>query len=144
MCPQNKQRLSPCTTITVWFLQPKQRVFTARYGLSSYITQTSFVFKELIFRNRRIYKIASDWTTQSILEIQNFGLIFHLGGDKDLMNFVVIVASGWKYVMIYPHFESLKYDKRQFTNFFCVFLMFCWPCIVIYPYNKNQQMQYLL
>jgi len=30
---QNKQRLFPYTALTGWFLQPRRRVFTARYGL---------------------------------------------------------------------------------------------------------------
>ena len=30
---QNKQRLFPYTALTDWFLWPKRRVFTARYGL---------------------------------------------------------------------------------------------------------------
>ena len=35
----------PYTTLTVWLLQPRQKVFTARYGLSPYTTHTRFVFK---------------------------------------------------------------------------------------------------
>ena len=35
---ENKQRLFPYTTFTDRFLQPKRRVFTARYGLDLYTT----------------------------------------------------------------------------------------------------------
>ena len=34
---QNKQPLFPYTTLTDWFLLPRQRVFTARYGLGIYM-----------------------------------------------------------------------------------------------------------
>jgi hypothetical protein len=44
---QNKQQLLPYKTLTDWFLQPKWRVFTARYALSPYIKQIRFVFKGL-------------------------------------------------------------------------------------------------
>ena len=44
MCSQNKQRLLPYSTLTVWFLYPRWRVFTARYGLSPYITLIRLVF----------------------------------------------------------------------------------------------------
>jgi hypothetical protein len=45
---QNKQQLLPYKTLRDWFLQPKWRVFTARYALSPYIKQTGFVFKVLM------------------------------------------------------------------------------------------------
>jgi hypothetical protein len=45
---QNKQQLVPYKTLTDWFLQPKWRVFTARYALSPYIKQIRFVFKGLM------------------------------------------------------------------------------------------------
>jgi hypothetical protein len=45
---QNKQQLLPYETSRDWFLQPKWRVFTARYALSPYIKQIRFVFKGLI------------------------------------------------------------------------------------------------
>ena len=35
---ENKQRLFPCTALTDWFLQPRRRVFTARYELEPYVT----------------------------------------------------------------------------------------------------------
>jgi hypothetical protein len=38
----------PYKTLRDWFLQPKWRVFTARYALSPYIKQIRFVFKGLI------------------------------------------------------------------------------------------------
>ena len=44
---RNKQQRLPYTALTDWFLQPKWRVFTARYALSPYITQIRFVFKGL-------------------------------------------------------------------------------------------------
>ena len=44
---QNRQRILLYTALTDWFLQPKCRVFTARYALSPYITQIRFVFKGL-------------------------------------------------------------------------------------------------
>jgi hypothetical protein len=44
---QNKQQLLPYKTVSDWFLQPKWKVFTARYALSPYIKQIRFVFKGL-------------------------------------------------------------------------------------------------
>jgi hypothetical protein len=44
---QNKQYILPYTSLTDWFLLPKCRAFTARYGLSPYVTQICFVFKGL-------------------------------------------------------------------------------------------------
>jgi hypothetical protein len=44
---QNKQQLLPYKTLRDWFLQPKWRVFTARYALSPYIKVIRFVFKML-------------------------------------------------------------------------------------------------
>jgi hypothetical protein len=44
---QNKQQLLPYKTLRDWFLQPKWRVFTARYALSPYIKQIRFVFSGL-------------------------------------------------------------------------------------------------
>jgi hypothetical protein len=38
----------PYKTLRDWFLQPKWRVFTARYALSPYIKQIRFVFIGLI------------------------------------------------------------------------------------------------
>jgi hypothetical protein len=66
----------------------------------------------LIFRSGRIFNVASDLTKQSIPGTQYLGFIFHLGSSKDLINFVFAVASGWKYVLTYPHCESLKYDNQ--------------------------------
>ena len=34
---QNKQRLFLSTTLTDWFLYPRRRVFTVRYGLNNYV-----------------------------------------------------------------------------------------------------------
>jgi hypothetical protein len=45
---QNKQQLLPYKTLRDWLLQPKWRVFTARYALSPYIKQIRLVFKGLI------------------------------------------------------------------------------------------------
>jgi hypothetical protein len=45
---QNKQQLLPYKTLRDWFLQPKWRVFTARYALSPDIKQIRFVFKGLM------------------------------------------------------------------------------------------------
>ena len=42
---QNKQQTFPYTTLTDWILKPKWRVFTVRYALNPYVTQTRFVFK---------------------------------------------------------------------------------------------------
>jgi hypothetical protein len=39
-------------TLRDWFLQPKWRVFTARYALRPYIKQIRFVFKRLIPKAR--------------------------------------------------------------------------------------------
>jgi hypothetical protein len=44
---KNKQRLLPWKTLTDCFLEPRWRVFTARYALSPYIKQIRFVFKGL-------------------------------------------------------------------------------------------------
>jgi hypothetical protein len=46
---QNKQQLLPYKTLRHWFLQPKWRMFTARYALNPYIKHTRFVFKGLIW-----------------------------------------------------------------------------------------------
>jgi hypothetical protein len=53
---QNKQQLLPYKTIRDWFLQPKWRVFTARYALSPYLKQTRFVFKGLMVRKPSIIR----------------------------------------------------------------------------------------
>jgi len=47
MCPQNKQRLLPYTTVTDDFYNRGGGVFTAWYGLGPYITRIRFVFKGL-------------------------------------------------------------------------------------------------
>jgi hypothetical protein len=52
---QNKQQLLPYKTLTDRFLQPKRRVFTARYALSPYIKQIRFVFKGLINKQIHFY-----------------------------------------------------------------------------------------
>jgi hypothetical protein len=44
---QNKQQLLPYRILRDWILQPKWRVFIARYALSPYIKETRFVFKGL-------------------------------------------------------------------------------------------------
>jgi hypothetical protein len=44
---QNKQQLLPYKILRDWFLEPKWRVFTARYALSPYIKQMRSVFKGL-------------------------------------------------------------------------------------------------
>ena len=53
---ENKQRLFTCTALTGWFLQPRRRVFTARYGLNLYI-QNRFM---LVFRVHEINTINYD------------------------------------------------------------------------------------
>jgi hypothetical protein len=45
---QNKQQLLPYKTLKDWFLQPKWRVFTARYALSPNTKQMRSVFKGLM------------------------------------------------------------------------------------------------
>jgi hypothetical protein len=45
---QNKRSYLPYTSLTDWFLQPKWRVFNARYGLSPYITQICLILKGLM------------------------------------------------------------------------------------------------
>jgi hypothetical protein len=54
---QNKQPLLPYTTFTDWFVQPRRRVFTVRYGLSPYTTHTPFVFKWLM----TLHQIEMKW-----------------------------------------------------------------------------------
>jgi len=54
---------------------------------------------------------------------------------------------GFLVVSLYP--SLIRHDtktnvpkciKLHYTHrIYATFLMFCWPCIVIHPYNKNQQ-----
>jgi hypothetical protein len=62
---QNKQQLFPYTALTDWFLTPRRRVFTARYGLSPSIYFRS-LFKE-IMEIRYGARSGSDAVTRSKL-----------------------------------------------------------------------------
>jgi hypothetical protein len=59
------QLLLPYKTLRDWFLLPKWSVFTARYALSSYIKQTRFVFKGLMFYKAKV-AVCSEIRTKHI------------------------------------------------------------------------------
>jgi hypothetical protein len=50
--------LLPYKSLADWLLQPKRRVFTARYALSPYnITQIHFVLKGLIYKILEVFLV---------------------------------------------------------------------------------------
>jgi len=48
---ENKQRIFPYATLTDWFLYPRQKVFTTRYGLLPYLKQITFTLPKVTSLN---------------------------------------------------------------------------------------------